>query len=217
VVVRGPSCVLEGALRFASALFGEGRDRWSIVHEKLTHVVDVGDLPCTWDTWEEPTDLNIQYQNVKNSLNRHKQKRNLRDRKDTSDQLGTTVMQATFHFDPDKQGRSDGELWLHENCGSRQSAEHDLGRIIISENNISGMRRRYCRIHKLKVKLDISEEGLLFRKPILEMVSVCPETNSRRWNQMPITWEGANLSFSKDTMDNVRVQLADEMKTLHTT
>jgi hypothetical protein len=210
VVVRGPSCILEGALRFATAQFEEGKDRWRIVRETLTHAVDIGDSPCTW---EEPTDVQIQYQNVQNSLNRLKQKRNLRDRKDTPEQSGTTVIEASFLFDPDKQGRSDGELWLHENCGGRPSAEHDLGRIVISENEISGMRSR---IKMLKVKLDISEEGLLCRKPVLEMVCPDPKTTSWRWNQMPITWEGSNLSLSNNNrMDNVRVQLADEMKTFH--
>jgi hypothetical protein len=209
VVVRGPGCVLEGALRFGSALFEEGRARWSIVREKLTHAVDIGDSPCTC---EEPTDVQIQYQN---SLNRLKQKRNLRDRKDTPEQSGTTVIEASFQFYPDKQGRSDGELWLHENFGGRPSAEHDLGRIVISENEISGMRSR---IKMLKVKLDISEEGLLCRNPVLEMVCPDPETTSWRWNQIPITWESSRLSLSNNNgMDNVRVQLADEMKTSHST
>jgi hypothetical protein len=202
VVVRGPSCVLEGALRFASALFEEGRARWSIVREKLTHAVDIGDSPCTW---EEPTDFQIQYQNVQNSLNRHKHKRNLRDRKGTPDQSGTTVMEASFFFPPDQPGRSHGELWLHENCGNRDSAEHDLGRVVIREDDVSGMRKRML----LKVKLDISEEGLLCRKPVLEM---------NCGTQLPITWKSSNISLSnKKRMDNVRVQLAEEMKTFHPT
>jgi hypothetical protein len=127
---------------------------------------------------------------------------------DTPDQSGTAVIEASFLFDPYKQGTSDGEgqLWLHENCGSRPSAEHDLGRIVISENEISGMRSR---IKMLKVKLFISEEGLLFRDPVLE--TSCGD-------QIPITWESSSLSLSSNNgMDNVRAQLADEMKTLHST
>jgi hypothetical protein len=206
VVVRGPSCILEGALRFASALFGEGRDRWNIVREKLTHAVDLADSPCTW---EESTDFIIGFINFQENLSKHRRRRNLRERKDTPYQSGTTVIEATFLFDPDKQVGSDGDLWLHEDCGSRPSAEHDLGRIVISEKEISGMRSGFSRTQKLKAKLDISEEGLLFRDPILEMGC---------GTQIPITWESSNLSLSNNNgMDNVRVQLADEMKTLHST
>jgi hypothetical protein len=100
---------------------------------------------------------------------------------------------------------SDRNIWLHEDCGSRQSAEHDLGRIAIREVDISGLRGRML----LKVKLDISEEGLLCRKPVLEMVC---------GTQLPITWKSSNLSLSnRKRMDNVRVQLAEEMKTFHPT
>jgi hypothetical protein len=192
VVVRGPSCILEGALRFATARFGEGRDRWSIVREKLTHDVDIGNKPCTSDY------------TITNKF-RHKSKRTLRDRKGTPDQSGTTVVEASFFFPPDPTGRSDGKLWLHENCGNRDSAEHDLGRIVIREDDISGTRKRML----LKVKLDISEEGLLCRKPVLEMAC---------GTQLPINWRSSNLSLSnKKRMDNVRVQLAEEMMTFHPT
>jgi hypothetical protein len=197
VVVRGPSCILEGALRFASARFGEGRDRWSIVREKLSHFVNVADSSFTS---EKPT-----------SQYRHRHRTSissLRDRKGTPDQSGTTMIEATFYFPffpLDQPGRSNGEVWLHENCGDRDRAEHDLGRIVIKENDISGSRISIL----LKVKLDISEDGLLFRKPILLKISRGTQ------EQIPITWESSNLSFSKDMMDNVRVQLADEMKTFH--
>jgi hypothetical protein len=193
VVVRGPSCILEGALRFASARFGEGRDRWSIVREKLTHVVNVVDSSFTS---EKPT-----------SQYRHRHRTSissLRDRKGTPDQSGTTVIEASFFFFPHNPGRSNGELWFHEKCGDLNRAEHDLGRIVIKKNELSGTQRSML----LTVKLDISEEGLLFRKPILKMSRGTQE-------QIPMTWESSSLSFSKDMMDNVRVQLADEMKTLY--
>jgi hypothetical protein len=187
VVVRGPSPILEGALRFATARFGEGRDRWSIVREKLTHDVNLVDSSCT-------SDYTITSQNTYNDT------RNLRDRKS-----GTTVIEASFFFFPHNPGRSNGELWFHENCGDLNSAEYDLGRIVIKKNDISGTRKSML----LTVKLDISEEGLLFRKPILKMSRGTQE-------QIPITWESSNLSLSnKKRMDNVRVQLAEEMKTFH--
>jgi hypothetical protein len=124
---------------------------------------------------------------------------NLIDRKS-----GTTVIEASFFFFPHNPGRSNGELWFHETCGDLNRAEHDLGRIVIKKNELCGTRRSML----LTVKLDISEEGLLFRKPILKMSRGTQE-------QIPITWESSSLSFSKDMMDNVRVQLADEMKTFH--
>jgi hypothetical protein len=156
----------------------------------MTHVVDLGDLPCNSET------ITSQY--------RHTNTRNLKERKGTSDQLGTTVIEASFFFFPDKPGSS-RELWLHENCGDRDSAEHDLGKIVIKKNDISRTGKRML----LKLKLDISEEGLLRRKPILEMSCATQE-------QIPITWESSSLSFSNNNrMDNVRVQLAEEMKTFH--
>jgi hypothetical protein len=45
VVLRGPSCILKGALRFASALFEEGRDRWSVVRVRMTQAVNVVNFP----------------------------------------------------------------------------------------------------------------------------------------------------------------------------
>jgi hypothetical protein len=74
----------------------------------------------------------------------------------------------------------------------------------------------------LKVKLDISEEGLLLRKPTLEMSYYAPNNfdmslSGAGLGILPITWEGANLSFSDDSMDTVREQLVEEMKTLHST
>jgi hypothetical protein len=192
VVVRGPSCILEGALRLASARFEEGRDRWSIVREKLTHVVDLGDSPCTSE--KQTRQCRLTHSHTTST-------RIFRDRKGTPDQSGTTVIEALFVL----TGRSDGEIWVHENCGYLNSAEHDLGKIVISEHDISGTRSRML----LKVKLDISEEGLLRRKPILEM-------DCGTGTQIPITWEGSNLSLSNNKrMDNVRVQLAEEMKTFH--
>jgi hypothetical protein len=192
VVVRGPSCILEGALRFASARFGEGRDRWSIVREKLTHVVDLSDTPC-------PSKCTI------TSEFRHNNTSNLRDGKLTPDQSGMTVMEASFFFNPAIHGRSDGELRLHENCGNPYSVVRDLGRIVIREDDISGLRSKML----LKVKLDISEEGLLCRKPALEMSC---------GTQLPITWKSSSLSLSNNKrMEDVRVQLAEEMKTFHPT
>jgi hypothetical protein len=158
--VRGPGCILEGALRFASALFGEvGRDGWSLVRERLTHSLSVADSPCTFQKPAEPKTV------------RDKNTRNLGSKKGTPDQSGMTVIEALFF--------SDGDIWLHENCGGRQCAEHDLGRIVIRNDGIAGMRGRTL----LKVKLDISKEGLLFRDPVLE---------TSRGQQIPITWESSN-------------------------
>jgi hypothetical protein len=166
--------------------------------------VSVADFPCTLEKPAEP------------KIARYKNTRYLRNKKDTPDQSATTVIEATFYVHPDKQGRYDGELWLHENCGSRQSAEHDLGRIVISENEVSEMQST---LQNLKVKLDISEEGLLCRKPILEMQMNYPDNNGWIWVQMPITWESSSpCSLSNNNrMEDVRVQLADEMKMLHST
>jgi hypothetical protein len=126
LVVRGPSCILEGALRFATALFGEGRDRWSFVREKLTHVVDVTYSPCTL---KKRTDHEAgQYDNRKK----------LTSRKTTSVQLSATiVLESSFYHDLSRS-RPDRELWLHEDCGNRNSVEHDLGMIVIGEDNIPG-------------------------------------------------------------------------------
>jgi hypothetical protein len=135
VVVKGPSCILEGALRFATTLFGEGMDRWSLVRERITHSVSVANSPCTLQKPAEP----------KIARYRHKKTRNLRSRKGTKpDQSGTTVIEASVF--------SDKEIWLHEDCGNRNSAEHDLGRIVIKDDGIPGMRSRML----LKVKLYIS-------------------------------------------------------------
>jgi hypothetical protein len=192
MVVRGPSCILEGALRFATALFGERMDRWSLVRERLTHVVSVSDSPCTLKKPAEP------------NIGQYHTRYYLRSRKSTPAQSGITVIETPFiHYSASRK-RPDG-LWLHEHCGTRRSAEHDIGRIVISEPQIPGTVNEN---EHLKVKLDISEEGLLFRKPVLE--TSCGE-------QIPITWESSNLSFSKDMMNNVRAQLAEEMKTSHST
>jgi hypothetical protein len=130
--------------------------------------------------------------------------RYLRSRKSTPAQSGITVIETSFFHHSLATSKRTAGVWLHENCGSRQSAEHDLGRIVIREDDISGMRSKM-----LKVKLDISEEGLLFRDPVLEMDC---------GTQMSITWESSSLSFSSNNgMDNVRAQLAKEMKSLHTT
>jgi hypothetical protein len=196
LVVWGPCCILEGALRFATALFSEGgRDRWSVVRERLTHSVSVADSPCTLEKPAEPKTAGTNT----TVLRRRKEEET------EGAQSGITVMEASFiHSLGRRKGRpDDGGVWLHEDSGSRQSAEHNLGRIVMGEDVISGLRSVVMPV--LKVKLDISEEGLLARDPVLE--TSCG-------NQMPITWESSNLSLSNNngTMEDVRAQLANEMK-----
>jgi hypothetical protein len=197
VVLRGPSCILKGALRFASALFEEGRDRRSIVRERMTHAVNVANFPCKL---EEPTELKCtQTMDLSDSSG------------DTTPVLHsgmTTVIQRSFYH-PLTRSRPDGELWLHEDCGNRQSAEHDLGMIRIREHNIPN--DIVCA--KLKVKLVISEEGLFLRKPTLKMSCYTHRKSQHLLDgpgsRLAITWEGSNLS--KKRMKEVRAQLEEEL------
>jgi hypothetical protein len=129
--------------------------------------------------------------------------------------LGTTkVIQRSFCH-PLTKSRPDGELWLHADCGNRQSAGHDLGMIRIREHKIPD--DIVC--VKLEVKLVISEEGLLLRKPTLKM-SCCTHKKSQHpldgsGSRLAITWEGSNLS--KKWMKEVQTQLEKEIKTLRVT
>jgi hypothetical protein len=190
----------------ANALFGEGRDRWSLIREKLTHVVNVAFSPCTLERQTGPI----------TSRYIHNNSRNLGDRNGTPDQSGTTVISVSFFFPPDNPERSDGEIWVHENCGNRQSAEHDLGRIVIREPQIQGTVKND---EILNVNLVISDEGLLVSDPILEMKCKPQSKPCTPWRgpgrRLPMTWETSSLSFSNDMMDNVQAQLAEEMKALH--
>jgi hypothetical protein len=171
----------------------------------MTHIVNVTFSPCTLEKPAEP----------KSGRYKHTWKSwNLTSMMDA--QLGTRVrvMETSFiqFMTTSRTGR---EIWLHEHCGNRQCAEHDLGMILIGEYKIPGTI--YA---KLNLKLEISEEGLLLRRPTLEMSSCCRSESGilldgSEFRLPPITWESSNLSFSKDMMDNVRVQLAEEMKTFH--
>jgi hypothetical protein len=198
-VLRGPSCILKGALRFASALFEEGRDRWSIVRERMSHVVNVDDFPCKV---EEPAELKYEQTMVLTDCSG--------DTRPVLHSGTTTVIQRSF-FNSLTTSRPDGELWLHEDCGNRQSAEHDLGMIRIREDNIPDDIVRA----KLKVKLVISEEGLLLRKPTLKMSCYTHRKSKHLMDgpgsRLAITWEGSNLS--KKRMKEVRAQLEEELKT----
>jgi hypothetical protein len=208
VVIRGPNCILEGALRFATARFGEGMDRWSVVRERLTHVVDVTNSPCA--CWKRTTDHEAGQKDCRKKLT---------SRKTTSVQSSTTTVLERSFCHALSRRRPDRELWLHEDCGHPGNAEHDLGMILIGEEKIP--TGRVCAM--LKVKLDISEEGLLLSKPTLEMSNYAPNNSDISLSGagltglgvLPITWEGANLSLSDDSMDTAREQLAEEMKTLH--
>jgi hypothetical protein len=189
-VLRGPSCILKGALRFASALFEEGRDRRSIVRERMTHAVNIANFPCKY---EEPTEFKCAL---------------TMDLSDCSGDTtpvfhsGTTrAIQRSF-FHSLTTSRPDEELWLHEDCGYRQSAEHDLGMIRIREDNILDDVVRA----KLKVKLVISEE----RKVTLKMSLSCythkkSQHPSDLGSNSAFIWEGSNLS--KAGMNEVRAQL----------
>jgi hypothetical protein len=203
VVLRGPSCILEGALRFGSALFEEERDRCSIVRERMTHAVNVANIPCKY---EEPTELKCALtMDLSDSSG------------DTTPALHsgmTTFIQRSF-FHPLATSRPDEEPWLHEDYGNRKSAEHDLGMIRIREDNLPD--DIVCA--KLKVKLVISEEGLLSRKPTLQMSCYTHRQSQHPLDgpgsRLAITWEGSNLSNKR--MKEVRAQLEEEMKTLQKT
>jgi hypothetical protein len=167
----------------------------------MTHIVNVTFSPCTLRKPAEP------------KSGRYKHKWNLTRTMEAS-QLGTRVMERSF-LQLMTTSRTGREIWLHEHCGNRQCAEHDLKMIHIGEYKIPGT------IHaKLNVKLEISEEGLLLRRPTLEMSS-CSHIesgillDSSEFRLPPITWEGFNLSLSDNTMHNLRMQLVEEMETLY--
>jgi hypothetical protein len=197
-------CILEGALRFGAALTEERRDRWSILREKMTHTVSVATFPCTEQEPADSEGLQRIYKMVPSSARQTPR----------PVQSGMTVIEAEafLHFTAGSM-RPDGAIWLHEDCGSRQSAEHDLGMILIREDDISRMRRSV-----VKVKLHISAEGLLLRRPTVNTRGDIRNSSISEapWD-LPITWEGSNPSFSEEMMENVRAQLAEEMKKLHST
>jgi hypothetical protein len=171
-------------------------DRCSIVRERMSHIVNVADFPCKY---EEPNEL------------KYAQAMILSDSSgDTTPVLHsgtTTVFQRSF-FHPPTTSRPDWELWLHEDCGNRRTAEHDLGRILIGEDDIPDDIVRA----KLKVKLVISEDG----KPTLKMSCYAHRKSQHPLDgpgsRLAITWEGSNLS--KEGMKEVRAQLEEEMKAL---
>jgi hypothetical protein len=200
----------------ATALFGEGRDRWSLVREKPTHEVNVDFYPC-----------NIGFP-TEHGGNWEYQKKNQMNSEPTAPPppppvpwwRTTKVLERSFYqpLDPNSSGSKPlSEIWLHEYCGNRQSAEHDFGRYVIQEHSIPGGIGEL-----LKVRIEISEEGFLLRRPSLDIKSFYPEgfvpfplEEEAVGRSLTLTWEGANLTLSKERLAEVGAQLVEEITAQH--
>jgi hypothetical protein len=202
----------------ATALFGEGRDRWSLVREKPTHEVNVDSLPCKIGFPTEHGGSSWEYQ-----------KKNQMNSESTAPPpppppvpwwRTTTVLERSFYqpLDPNSSSSKPlSEIWLHEDCGNRQSAEHDFGRYVIQEHSIPGGIGEL-----LKVRIEISEEGFLLRRPSLDIKSFYPEgflpfplEEEAVGRSLTLTWEGANLTLSKERLAEVGAQLVQEITAQH--
>jgi hypothetical protein len=130
------------------------------------------------------------------------------------------VLERSFHqpLDPNSsRSKPLSAIWLHEDCSNRQSGEHDFGRIVIQEHRIPGGIGEL-----LRVRIEISEEGFVLRRPALDIKSVYPEgfvpfplEEEAVGRSLTLTWEGANLTLSKERMNEVGVQLVEEITAQH--